>query len=82
MYSELHPPHLIDFANIYNNWRRDYAFRLSTIGTSSLTNQICNDDPNEWRRLLRDSANHKVDDLQPEAKTVIDTLADRALINF
>ena len=53
-------------------------FVLSTIGTSSLTNQINNGDPSEWRRLLRDSANHKVDDLQPEAKAVIDTLADRA----
>ena len=38
-------------------------FVLSTIGTSSLTNQIRNDDPSEWRRLLRDSANHKMDDL-------------------
>ena len=54
-------------------------FVLSTIGTSSLTNQINNGDPSEWRRLLRDSANHKMDDLQPEAKAVIDTLADRAL---
>ena len=54
-------------------------FVLSTIGTSSLTNQIRNDDPSEWRRLLRDSANHKMDDLPPEAKAVIDTLADRAL---
>ena len=53
-------------------------FVLSTIGTSSLTNQIRNDDPSEWRRLLRDSANHKMDDLPPEAKAVIDTLADRA----
>ena len=43
-------------------------FVLSTIGTSSLTNQINNGDPSEWRRLLRDSANHKMDDLQPEAK--------------
>ena len=54
-------------------------FVLSTIGTSSLTNQINNDDPSEWRRLLRDSANHKMDELVPEAKAVIDTLADRAL---
>ena len=54
-------------------------FVLSTIGTSSLTNQIRNDDPSEWRRLLRDSANHKMDDLPPEAKAAIDTLADRAL---
>ena len=54
-------------------------FVLSTIGTSSLTNQIRNDDPSEWRRLLRDSANHKMDNLPPEAKAVIDTLADRAL---
>ena len=54
-------------------------FVLSTIGTSSLTNQINNDDPSEWRRLLRDLANHKMDDLHSEAKAVIDTLADRAL---
>ena len=54
-------------------------FVLSTIGTSILTNQIRNEDPSEWRSLLRDSANHKMDDLDPEAKAVIDTLADRAL---
>ena len=54
-------------------------FVLSTIGTSILTNQIRNEDPNEWRSLLRDSANHKMDNLQPEAKAVIDTLGDRAL---
>ena len=53
-------------------------FVLSTIGTSSLTNQINNDDPSEWRRLLRDSANRKIDELDSETKTVIDTLADRA----
>ena len=41
-------------------------FVLSTIGTSSLTNQIRNDDPSEWRRLLRDSANRKMEDLDPE----------------
>ena len=54
-------------------------FVLSTIGTSSLTNQINNDDPNEWRRLLRDSANHKTEELDSEVKTIIDTLAERAL---
>ena len=54
-------------------------FVLSTIGTSSLTNQINNSDPSEWRSLLRDSANHKMDDLDAETKAVIDTLADRAL---
>ena len=53
-------------------------FILSTIGTSILTNQINNDDPGEWRRLLRDSANRKMDELDSEAKTVIDTLAARA----
>ena len=53
-------------------------FVLSTIGTSSLTNQINNDDPSEWRRLLRDSANRKTAELDSETKTVIDTLADRA----
>ena len=54
-------------------------FILSTIGTSILTNQINNDDPSEWRRRLRDSANCKMDDLSPKTRTVIDTLADRAL---
>ena len=54
-------------------------FVLSTIGTSILTNQIRNDDPSEWRRLLRDSANRKMEELDLEAKKVIDTLADRAL---
>lgn len=54
-------------------------FVLSTVGTSILTNQIHNDDPNEWRGLLRDSANQKEDDLQPEARAVIDELTDRAL---
>ena len=53
-------------------------FVLSTIGTSSLTNQINNDDPSEWRRLLRDSANRKMDELDSETAVVIDTLADRA----
>lgn len=53
-------------------------FVLSTIGTSSLTNQIRNDDPSEWRRLLRDSANRKMDELDSETIAVIDTLADRA----
>ena len=53
-------------------------FVLSTIGTSSLTNQIRNDDPSEWRRLLRDSANRKTDELDSETAAVIDTLADRA----
>ena len=53
-------------------------FVLSTIGTSSLTNQINNDDPSEWRRLLRDSANRKTDELDSETAAVIDTLADRA----
>ena len=43
-------------------------FVLSTIGTSSLTNQINNDDPSEWRRLLRDSANRKIDELDSETK--------------
>ena len=54
-------------------------FILSTIGTSILTNQINNNDPPEWRTLLRDSANHKLNDLPPQAKAAIDTLADRAL---
>ena len=53
-------------------------FVLSTIGTSSLTNQINNDDPNEWRRLLRDSANRQTEELDSETETVIDTLAERA----
>ena len=54
-------------------------FVLSTIGTSSLTNQINNDDPSEWRRRLRDSANRKTDELDSETAAVIDRLADRAL---
>lgn len=53
-------------------------FALSTIGTSSLTNQINNDDPSEWRRLLRDSANRKTDELDSETEAVVNTLADRA----
>lgn len=54
-------------------------FVLSTIGTSILTNQIRNDDPSGWRRLLRDSANRNVEELDSETVTVIDTLGDRAL---
>ena len=54
-------------------------FVLSTIGTSILTNQISQDDLNEWRDLLRDSANRKMGDLDSEVEAVIDTLADRAL---
>ncbi len=54
-------------------------FILSTVGTSSLNNQIREDDPSEWRELLRDSANRKRDELDSEAEAVIDTLADRAL---
>ncbi len=53
-------------------------FVLSTIGTSSLTNQICNDDPSEWRWMLRNSANRKTDDLDSETAAVIDALANRA----
>ena len=54
-------------------------FILSTVGTSILTNQINNDDSSEWRRLLRDSANRNVEELDSETATVIDTLGDRAL---
>ena len=54
-------------------------FVLSTIGTSILTNQINNDDPSQWRRLLRDSANRKIDELDSETAAVIDILGDRAL---
>lgn len=54
-------------------------FVLSTIGTSSLTNQISNNDPNEWRRLLRESANCQTEELDTEAQKAIDTLAARAL---
>ena len=54
-------------------------FVLSTVGTSILTNQIRNDDPSGWRRLLRDSANRHVEELDSETVTVIDTLGDRAL---
>ncbi len=54
-------------------------FVLSTVGTSILTNQINNDDPTEWRGLLRDSANRKIDELDTETDAAISTLADRAL---
>ena len=54
-------------------------FVLSTIGTRILTNQINNEDPSEWRRLLRDSANRKTDELDSETASVINKLADRAL---
>ena len=53
-------------------------FVLSTVGTSILTNQICNDDPSEWRGLLRDSANRKMDELDSKTEKVINILADRA----
>ena len=54
-------------------------FVLSTVGTSILTNQIGSDDPSEWRRLLRDSANRKIDELDSETEVAINMLADRAL---
>ena len=56
-------------------------FILSTVGTSILTNLIDRRNPKEanWWNTLRDSANLKLNELDPETKTVIDTLADRAL---
>lgn len=56
-------------------------FVLSTVGTSILTNLIDRGNPNQgtWFGTLRDSANLKPDELTPEAKRVIDTLAERAL---
>lgn len=56
-------------------------FVLSTIGTSILTNLIDNSNPDEaiWRSVLRDSANLKSTELEPETEGVIDTLAGRAL---
>ena len=56
-------------------------FILSTVGTSILTNLIDRRNPTEanWWNTLRDSANLKLDELDPETKKVIDTLAGRAL---
>ena len=59
-------------------------FVLSTIGTSILTNLIDNRTPDEavWRSVLRDSANLKSEELEPETGRVVDTLADRALVKL
>lgn len=59
-------------------------FIVSTVGTSILTNLIDRNNSNEsiWLGTLRDSANLKRDELTPETKTVIDTLANRALEKF
>ena len=56
-------------------------FVVSTVGTSILTNLIDGRNPAEatWRNMLGRSANLKQDELAPETKTVIDTLANRAL---
>ena len=56
-------------------------FILSTVGTSILTNLIDRTNSTEanWGNTLRDSANLKPDELEPETQKVIDTLADRAL---
>ena len=56
-------------------------FIVSTVGTSILTNLINRSKPAEstWRDMLRDSANLTQDELENEAKTVIEELADRAL---
>ncbi len=56
-------------------------FILSTVGTSILTNLIDRRNPTEanWWNTLRDSANLKLNELDPETNTVINTLADRAL---
>ena len=56
-------------------------FVVSTIGTSTLTNSINREDPDEasdWMRILGESANHKGDELSEEANNVIHTLAERA----
>ncbi|MDE0087837.1 MAG: putative CRISPR-associated protein [Candidatus Poribacteria bacterium] len=56
-------------------------FVISTIGTSTLTNSINREDPDEardWMRILGESANHKGDELSEEANNVIHTLAERA----
>ena len=64
-----------------NNKRLMRRFVLSTVGTSILTNLIDNQNPGEaiWRKILRDSANLKQDELAAETEEVIDTLAERAL---
>lgn len=56
-------------------------FVLSTVGTSILTNLIDRGNPTEgtWYGMLRDSANLKSNELTPETKTVIETLAARVL---
>ena len=56
-------------------------FILSTVGTSILTNLIDRGNSTEakWWNTLRESANLKPDELDSGTKTVIDTLADRAL---
>ena len=54
-------------------------FVLSTVGTSSLTNQVTDKDAPEWRGLLRDSANLRTEDLDQGTGEVIEKLADRAL---
>ncbi len=57
-------------------------FILSTIGTSILTNLIDRSNPkeaNDWWKTLRDAANLKLDELEPEMERVINTLAERAL---
>lgn len=56
-------------------------FILSTVGTSILTNLIDRRNPTEanWWNTLRDSANLKLNELDLETETVINTLADRAL---
>ena len=58
-------------------------FIVSTVGTSILTNSIDRDNQDEarnWARILGESANlkKKEDELPKEAKSVIDTLAERA----
>ena len=59
-------------------------FILSTVGTSILTNLIDRRNPAEsnWWNMLRDSANLKPNELAQKTKVVIDTLADRALVEL
>jgi putative CRISPR-associated protein (TIGR02619 family) len=53
-------------------------FVLSTIGTSILTNLI-NPEENNWRGMLRESANLKPENLDTDVQTALNTLAERAL---
>lgn len=56
-------------------------FIVSTIGTSTLTNSInraCENEAENWGKILGMSANQKEDELSDESKSVIDILVERA----